>query len=74
MVLLEDIDIDTNDIETIEVSYPDENYDSEALVIDPITLDIILFTKHSTSDVFRVPEGSPGEASRIVGLGAIGDL
>jgi len=71
VVLLEDIDIDTNDIETIEVSYPDENYDSEALVIDPITLDIILFTKHSTSDVFRVPEGSPGEVRELEYIGLL---
>ena len=63
MVLLEDIQIDSNDIETIKVEYPDRNYDCEGMVVDPDTLDIILFTKHSTSDVFRVPSGSSGEVS-----------
>ena len=63
MVLLDDIQIDINDIETIEVAYPDRNYDSEAIVIDPDTLDILLFTKHTTSDVFRVPSVGPGGSS-----------
>jgi len=70
VVLLEDIQIDSNDIETIKVSYPDRNYDCEGMVVDPDTLDIILFTKHSTSDVFRVPSGSGGEVRELelVGL------
>merc|ERR1719507_2384776 len=63
VVLLDDIQIDINDIETIEVSYPDRNYDCEGMVVDPDTLDIILFTKHSTSDVFWVPPVGPGGSS-----------
>ena len=63
MVQLEDIQIDSNDIETIKVAYPDRNYDCEGMVVDPDTLDIILFTKHSTSDVFWVPPVGPGGSS-----------
>ena len=69
VVLLEDIQIDSNDIETIRVAYPDRNYDSEGMVVDPDTLDIILFTKHSTSDVFRVPPGSDGEVRVVLLFG-----
>ena len=71
-ILLEDIIIDANDIETIRVSYPgyngpddpNENHDCEAMAVDPDTLDILLFTKnwdYDESYVYRVPEGSPGE-------------
>ena len=63
VVLLEDIQIDSNDIETIKIAWPDRNYDCEGMVVDPETLDILLFTKHSTSDVARVPSGSSGEVS-----------
>ena len=61
VVLLEDIEIDSNDIETIKIAWPDRNFDCEGMVVDPETLDILLFTKHSTSDVARVPSGSSGE-------------
>ena len=71
-ILLEDIAIDPNDVETIQVSYPDyngpddpdENHDCEAMAVDSNTLDILLFTKNwdfPESYVYRVPEGSPGE-------------
>ena len=69
---MEDIEIDANDIETIQVSYPDYNgpddpdvnHDCEAMAVDSATLDILLFTKNwdvNESYVYRVPEGSPDE-------------
>ena len=62
MVSPKDIQIDSSDIETIKVAYPDRNAnyypDCEGIAVDPETLDILLFTKDSTSDVFRVPAGS----------------
>ena len=69
---MEDIEIDANDIETIQVSYPDyngpddpdANHDCEAMAVDSATLDILLFTKNwdvNESYVYRVPEGSPDE-------------
>ena len=61
---LEDIQIDPSDIETIKVAYPDRSThypDCEGMAVDPETLDILLFTKDSTSDVFRVPAGTSDE-------------
>ena len=73
---MEDIEIDANDIETIQVSYPDYNgpddpdvnHDCEAMAVDSATLDILLFTKNwdvNESYVYRVPEGSPDEVRRL---------
>jgi len=71
VVLLEDIEIDSNDIETIKIAWPDRNFDCEGMVVDPETLDILLFTKHSTSDVARVPSGSSGEVRTMEILGLL---
>jgi len=81
-ILLEDIIIDANDIETIQVSYPgyngpddpDENHDCEAMAVDPDTLDILLFTKNWDLDesyVYRVPEGSPGQVREMEYVGLL---
>ena len=37
------------------------SHDCEALAVDPVTLDILLFTKSHNSSIFRVPKGSPGK-------------
>jgi len=81
-ILLEDIAIDPNDVETIQVSYPDyngpddpdENHDCEAMAVDSNTLDILLFTKNWDFDesyVYRVPEGSPGEVREMEYVGLL---
>lgn len=56
-----DILISKDDIEIIQVTYPDFSYDCETLTIDPRTGDILLFTKdreEAISEVYRVPSSS----------------
>jgi len=50
--------VSREDIEVLQVRYPDFSYDCEALTIDPVTRDIFLFTKdreEEISEVFRYP-------------------
>ena len=52
--------IGSQDIEHIQVKYPDDAHDCEALAVDPLNGDILLFTKnhqHNESRVYTVPHG-----------------
>jgi len=40
------------------VKYPDGNYDSEGLVVDPSTKDLYLFTKQSRTRMYRYPNAA----------------
>lgn len=70
-----DIVISEDDIETIEITWPDYSHDCEALAVDPATRDILLFTKaygdDAISNVFQVPSGSPGELRVLEYVGQI---
>lgn len=48
------VDIPVTDVVAFQLSYPDAPHNAEALLIDPITGDLLLFTKAKTrSDVMR---------------------
>jgi len=56
----QDIVIGAQDIEHIHIRYPDYHRDCEAMAVDPLNGDILLFTKNHeqyASDVFKVPHG-----------------
>ena len=56
----QDIVIGSQDIEHIHIRYPDYHRDCEAMAVDPLNGDILLFTKNHeqyASDVFKVPHG-----------------
>ena len=71
-----DMEISKDDIEKIELIYPDQSYDCEALAVDSATGDILLFTKDREapiSQVFRVPNISPvpGEVQALENVGML---
>ena len=71
-----DLEISEDAILKIEVMYPDRPYDCEALAVDPVTGDLLLFTKdreEAISEVFRVPNGSPlpGEVQILEHIGTL---
>jgi len=53
-----DLEIPRDEIEDLQVRYPDFSYDSEALTVDQTSGDIFMFTKdreNSISEVYRYP-------------------
>ena len=48
--------IGSQDIEHIQVKYPDDAHDCEALAVDPLNGDILLFTKNHQHNESRVLE------------------
>ena len=69
-----DIVVNSDDIETIKFTWPDISYNCEALAVDPITGDMLLFTKNSPSggsDIYKFPIGNPGELYVLEYVGQI---
>ena len=56
-----DIVINAEEIEHIHVRYPAEIFDAEAMAVDPLNGDILIFTKdhnNAVCNVFKVPHGA----------------
>ena len=71
-----DMEISKDNITKIELTYPAQSYDCEALAVEPATGDILLFTKdreEAISQVFRVPDVSPapGEVQVLENVGML---
>jgi len=70
-----DIEVSADDIETIEFTWLPGSHDCEALAVDPATGDMLLFTKDygddAVSEIYRVPNGSPGELRVVEYVGQI---
>ena len=69
-----DIVVNRDDIETIKFTWPDFSYNCEALAVDPITRDMLLFTKYSPSggsEIYKFPGGNPGELQVLEYVGQI---
>ena len=70
-----DIEVSADDIETIEFTWPGFSHDCEALAVDPATGDMLLFSKDygddAVSEIYRVPNGSPGELRVVEYVGQI---